>query len=74
MSSQPVVGNAELASGIEPDVLTFDPTHSDDIRDRKNKSILINSVDKDQFPVTRKELWSYYCEYHRMSRTQKLIL
>jgi len=64
MSLQPVVQSTELASAADvkdQDASAFKLILSD-TNDRRDKDILANSMDMDQPVVTRRELWSYYCE------------
>lgn len=64
MSLQPVVHSTELAPAADvkdQDVSAFKLILSD-TRDRRDKDILTNFMDVNQPVVTRKELWTYYCE------------
>jgi len=74
MSTEPAVENARPCPVDVNDsqviYSTSEVLESD--QDRDNGSTPIAFVDKDEPLVTRKELWSYYCEYHSKAHSLEL--
>jgi len=62
MSTQPTL------DGVKSDPANVDDLEGSDLKlsssngQNRGKETLITPVDKDEPQVTRKELWSYYCE------------
>jgi len=51
-----------VPSALHTEVKQVEDIKSDELSDQDTNQIAISSIGKDEPLVTRRELWSYYCE------------